>query len=245
MKLSIVIPAYNEARRIMPSCERIFAYMNQHHPIFEVVLVDDGSTDGAMEMVQERFGDRPQLRILSYGGNRGKGYAVRFGSLRADGDIVLFSDTDLSTPIEEMEKMLALAAQGYDLVIGNRAHALSDIRQRQPLFRDWSGKLFNTMVRVLVSAKFRDTQCGFKLFRRDAMLPVLRRLRIDGFAFDVEMIAMAEAAGLRVVDVPVVWINSPESMVRFWPALRAFVDLVQIRKRIQRPFAEIEAVADA
>src|SRR5438552_491233 len=128
MKLSIVVPAYNEAPRIMPSLEQIFAYMEQQHAAYEVLLVDDGSSDGTAEMVRQRFGDRARLRILSYGGNRGKGYAVRFGSLRAEGDVVLFSDADLSTPIAETQKMLPLVTQGYDMVIGNRAHALSDIR---------------------------------------------------------------------------------------------------------------------
>jgi len=245
MKISIVVPAYNEAPRILPSFRRIFAYMDEHHPDYEVVLVDDGSSDGTSALVRQDFGDRPQLRTLSYGGNRGKGYAVRFGSLRAHGDMVLFTDTDLSTPIEEMEKMVQLITQGYDLVIGNRALAQSDVRQRQPLYRDWAGKLFNVMVRLLVSNRFHDTQCGFKLFRRDAMRPVLQRLRIDGFAFDVEMIAIAEAAGLRVVDVPVIWVNSPQSMVRMWPALRAFVDLLQIGRTARQPFAELDAATDA
>lgn len=235
MKLSVVLPAYNEAHRILPSLDRIFAYMDQHHPDYEVVLVDDGSNDGTAAAVQSRFNGRPQLRILSYGGNRGKGYAVRFGALRAAGDLVLFSDADLSTPIEEAEKMLQLIAQGYDLVIGSRALAGAEIRQRQALYRESGGKLFNVMVRLLVLPNFRDTQCGFKLFRRAVLAPVLHQQRIDGFAFDVEMIALAQAAGLKIAEVPVVWINSPTSRVRLSAALRAFVDLAGIRKRARRP----------
>src|SRR5262249_51308848 len=140
----------------------------------------------------------------------------------------------LSTPIAEMEKLLALIDQGYDLVLGSRALQQSEIRERQPFYREAAGKLFNLMVRVLISSKFRDTQSGFKLFKRAPMQPVLHRLQIDGFAFDVGMIALAEAAGLRVGEAPVVWVNSPTSMVSLWPAMRAFVDLVAIRRRAQR-----------
>jgi dolichyl-phosphate beta-glucosyltransferase len=241
MKVSVVVPAYNEAHRILPSFEQIFAYMDRCHPGYEVLLVDDGCTDGTVAAVRERFGEPAQLRVVSYGGNRGKGYAVRFGALEARGEVVLFTDADLSTPIGEMEKMLALIAQGYHFVIGSRALQQSEIRARQPLYRECAGKLFNVMVRLLVSGHFRDTQCGFKLFRREPMLPVLQRLQIDGFAFDVEMIVLAEAAGLRVGEVPVVWVNSPTSMVSLWPALRAFVDLVKIRKRAKHAPAELRA----
>jgi dolichyl-phosphate beta-glucosyltransferase len=234
MKISIVVPAYNEAQRILPSLERIMAYLDAHHPSYDILVVDDGSTDGTAAAIRARFADRPQLRILSYGPNRGKGYAVRYAALRADGDLVLFSDADLSTPIEEVEKLLPLIQDGFDLVIGSRALKDSDIRERQPFYRDRAGKLFNVLVRLLVVKQFHDTQCGFKIFRREPMLPILQRLQIDGFAFDVEMIALAEAAGLRVAEVGVVWINSPASMVRLWPAMRAFADLVQIRRRARR-----------
>ncbi len=234
MKVSVVVPAYNEVQRILPSLERIFAYMDQYHADYEVVLVDDGSTDGTSAAVQQRFAARPQLRALAYGGNRGKGYAVRFGALHAGGDVVLFSDADLSTPIEEMEKMLALIEAGHDLVIGSRALAQSEIRKRQPIYREGAGKLFNLLVRLIVLPRFHDTQCGFKLFRRERLLPVLRRQQIDGFAFDVEMIALAVAAGLRVAEVPVVWINSPTSRVDLWRGLKAFADLAGIRGRTRR-----------
>lgn len=233
MKLSVVIPVFNEAGRIVPTLETVFAYMQRHHPDYEVLLVDDGSTDGTVALVQQRFEQRSQLRILSYAVNRGKGYAVRFGSVRASGDLVLMTDADLSTPIEELEKMLPVLGQGYDLVIGSRALPQSDIRQRQPFYRESGGKLFNLLVRLIVLPDLHDTQCGFKLFRRDALLPVMNRQHIDGFAFDVEMIALALRCGLKVTEVPVVWINSPTSRVRLGGALRAFTDLVLIRKRMR------------
>ena len=234
MKISVIVPAYNEADRILPSLQQIGVYMAQHHPDYELLVVDDGSTDGTAAAVQHCSDSPNHLKVLGYGGNRGKGYAVRFGALACTGEVVLFSDADLSTPIEEMEKMLALVAQGYDLVIGSRAHAQSEIRRHQPFYREIAGKLFNLLVRLLVTRNFRDTQCGFKLFRREPMLPVLRAQRIDGFAFDVEMITLAEAGGLKVAEVPVVWINSPGSRVRLSAAARAYVDLLGIRKRARR-----------
>ena len=238
MKLSVVIPAFNEVTRILPTLARILSYMDQHHPDYEVIIVDDGSTDGTAAAIAKQFGACPQLRVLSYGGNRGKGYAVRYGALRASAELVLMSDADLSTPIEEMEKMLPLLEQGYDLAIGSRALAQSEIREHQPFYRESGGKFFNVLVRLLLLRQFHDTQCGFKLFRRDALLPVLGHQQIDGFAFDVEMIALAQGLGLKVVEVPVVWINSPSSRVRMSAALRAFVDLLYIRKRVRSAWRE-------
>ena len=238
MELSVVIPAFNEVTRILPTLERIFAHMDQHHPDYEVLVVDDGSTDGTAGAIEMQFGNRPRLRVLSYGGNRGKGYAVRYGAMHAGGDVVLMSDADLSTPIGEVEKMFPLLQQGYDMVIGSRALAQSDIRKRQPLYRESSGKFFNLLVRLLVLPDFHDTQCGFKLFRRDPLLPVLGHQQIDGFAFDVEMIALAHGLGLKVAEVPVVWVNSPTSRVRMRAAVRAFADLVLIRKRVRRAWTK-------
>jgi dolichyl-phosphate beta-glucosyltransferase len=245
MKLSVVIPVFNEAARILPSLECLFAYMDQHHPDYEVLLVDDGSTDGTATLVRQQFARRSQLRILSYTGNRGKGYAVRFGSVRTAGDTVLMTDADLSTPIEELEKLLPLLAQGYDLVIGSRALAQSEIRRRQPFYRESGGKVFNLLVRLIVLPDVHDTQCGFKLFRRDPLLPVLEQQQIDGFAFDVEMIALARARGLKVAEVPVVWINSPTSRVRMQAALRAFADLVLIRRRVRQAGTRTQQVSAA
>jgi dolichyl-phosphate beta-glucosyltransferase len=234
MKLSVVIPVFNEAARIVPTLEVVFAYMDRCHPGYEVLVVDDGSIDSTVALVQQRFGQRPELHVVSYAGNRGKGYAVRVGCARTSGEVVLMTDADLSTPIGELEKMFPLLDQGYDLVIGSRALARSEIRQRQPFYREGGGKLFNLLVRLIVLPDFHDTQCGFKLFRRDALLPVLQRQQIDGFAFDVEMIALAVGHGLRVAEVPVVWINSPTTRVRLSAALRAFADLVVIRKRMRQ-----------
>lgn len=247
MKLSIVVPAYNETRRIVPTLEAILAYVEAHHPDFELLVVDDGSRDGTAAMVSERFAANPRLRVLGYATNRGKGYAVRFGLSHAKGDLVIFSDADLSTPIDQMEPMLAEIDRGADVVIGSRAHGGAEILERQPFFREAGGKLFNVFVRLLVLPDLYDTQCGFKLFRRAVILPVLPALRIDGFAFDVELLALARAAGARIAEVPVVWTNSPSSRVRLSAALRAYFDLLQIRRRARnlRPSARPEASGSA
>ncbi len=244
MMLSIVVPAYNEAHRIPASLERIFAYMDRGHADFEVVVVDDGSTDGTADLVAQQFGHRPQLRVLVYPENHGKGYAVRRGILAAHGELVIVSDADLSTPIEEVEKLLASLAAGYDLVIGSRGLEESEVRQRQPFYRERAGKLFNVLVRCFVVPAFYDTQCGFKALRREALLPVVERLEIDGFAFDVELIAMAVAAGIRVAEVPVIWINSPSSRVRMSQGLAAFIDLMRIRRRARAVGAAIVAAPE-
>ncbi len=231
MKISIVVPAFNEARRILPSLEQIFPYMDRQHPDYEVLVVDDGSTDETVTLVRRHFHGRPQLRLLGYGANRGKGYAVRYGAEQATGDVVLFSDADLSTPIEELEKLLPKVAEGYDVVMGTRAHPQSDVRIRQPFYRTYGGKLFNALIRLLLLPDFHDTQCGFKLFRREPMLPVLRRQRVDRFAFDVELVYLAQRAGLKIADVPVVWMNSPESKMGLGGIARAVADVLRIWAR--------------
>lgn len=231
MNLTIVVPAYNETQRILPTLEAILAYAAAHHRDYEVLVVDDGSSDGTAALVAERFAADPHLRVLAYSPNRGKGHAVRHGLRHARGEWVLFSDADLSTPIEQLAPMLAAGERGADVVIASRALGASEIRERQPFYREAGGKLFNRLVRLLVLPDLHDTQCGFKLFRRAAIAPVLDDLEVDGFAFDVEILALAAAAGARIVEVPAVWTNSPSSRVRLTAAARAYVDLLRIRRR--------------
>lgn len=226
--ISIVVPMYNEEERLSASLDKIVAFMGAHHPDYEVVLVDDGSTDGTLALARRRAEGCPQVRIESYGANRGKGYAVRTGIERSRGDVVLFSDADLSTPIAEIEKMLAAVARGADVAIGTRAHPESDVQVRQPFYRDSGGKLFNLFVRLFLLPGLGDTQCGFKILRRAAVLPLVQRMRVDRFAFDVELLYLARQAQLNIVEVPVVWVNAPGSRVRMRHAVAAFVDVVRI-----------------
>jgi glycosyltransferase involved in cell wall biosynthesis len=212
---SVVIPAFNEADRIGPSLQRVWDYLRSRYGAggFEVIVVDDGSRDSTVVVVERFMARAPELRLIRLSQNRGKGAAVRIGMMAATGRAVLFSDADLSTPIEEVESALRLLADGGDVVIGSRALAGSRILVRQHRLRELMGRLFNRLTRILLQIPFRDTQCGFKLFRREAAHAVFHRARIDGFAFDVEAILIAMQLGYAVHEIPVRWINDPASRV--------------------------------
>jgi len=215
MQLSVVIPAYNEARRIGPSLQRAVDYLRSRYGAdgFEIIVVDDGSRDRTVTVVKQFMEGAPEVKLMRLPHNRGKGAAVRAGMVAAIGDAILFSDADLSTPIEEVEPALQLIREGSDVVIGSRALVGSQILVRQTLLRESLGRLFNRLIRAFLRIPFRDTQCGFKLFRREAAHAVFQRARIDGFAFDVETILIALRSGYRVREMPVRWINDPESRV--------------------------------
>ena len=243
--LTVIVPAFNEATRIPATLRAISEHFARAPFPVELIVVDDGSRDETASVVRDAaVRIALPLRLLRYAPNRGKGFALKVGFAASRGDRVLFSDADLSTPIEEIEKMLPLIECGYDLVIGSRAHADADIRQHQPAYREGAGKLFNLLVRVAVRLPFHDTQCGFKLFRRDPVLPIVRQLEVDRFAFDVELIAMAQAAGLKVAEVPVIWVNSPQSRVGLWYGAQAFADLLRIRRAARRVAARPGLSAD-
>lgn len=215
IRLSVVIPAYNEADRIGPSLQRVWDYLRARYGAggFEIIVVDDGSRDNTVAVVEEFRTRAPELRLVNFPQNRGKGAAVRAGMVAAKGEAVLFSDADLSTPIEEVEEALRLLVEGGDVVIGSRALAGSQILVRQERLRESMGRLFNRIIRILFQVPFRDTQCGFKLFRREAAHAVFQLARIDGFAFDVEAILIALQLGYAVCEMPVRWINDPASRV--------------------------------
>ncbi len=229
--LSIVFPAFNEARRLPDSLERTFAWLESRRSGLqaEVLVVDDGSTDGTADRVRARFGSRPELRLLSYGGNRGKGFAVRHGILAASGERVLMTDADLSTPIEELERLeQTMEEEGLDIAIGSRA--LGEVVVAQRGVRSFAGKIYNRIMRAILLLPFHDTQCGFKLLRRERCLPVVRSVRIDRVSVDVELLFLARRSGLRAAEIPVRWYNSPESKVSFVrDASRMFFDVLRIR----------------
>ena len=227
--LSIVFPAYNEARRLPPTLRKVLAYLDDKKIDAELLVVDDGSTDGMADAVRREFGSHANVRVLDYGGNRGKGHAVRHGFLAAKGERVLMSDADLSTPIEELAALTAALDRGADIAIGSRA--LGQVMVAQRGVRSFAGKIYNRIIRtILPLPPFRDTQCGFKLFRRDRCLPVFTAMKVDRFSFDVESIFLATRSGLRVAEVPVHWFNDAESKVRFVrDSSRMFADVVRIR----------------
>jgi dolichyl-phosphate beta-glucosyltransferase len=228
--ISIVIPAFNEEDRILPTLRMIDDYLRDRVRGYEIIVVDDGSSDNTMKVVRSECGRLKSVRLLSNEANRGKGFSVRRGVMGARHDLVLVSDADLSTPIEEVSKFLPWVEKGYDVVIGSRALKESDIIRRQPWYRQTMGKTFNLLVRIVVLGGFHDTQCGFKMFRTPAGKKIFESLKTEGFAFDVEALLRAKKIGYRVKEVPVRWINSPQSKVRVLrDSARMFLDLVRIR----------------
>jgi len=230
---SVVIPCLNEERRIGATLERIVAFLKGRDRAWEIVVVDDGSADRTGDVVRA-LGERDRgVRLVSFPVNHGKGFAVREGVFASRGELALFSDADLSTPIEELLKLEARAAEGFDVVVGSRVVAGSRIVTAQPARRRLSGFVFRMLVRTLGLSSVHDTQCGFKLLRRARVEPILRQIETEGFAFDVELLARAERMGLRVSEVPVDWYDAHGSKVRLFPdALHMARDLVRMRTRL-------------
>jgi dolichyl-phosphate beta-glucosyltransferase len=228
-ELSIVIPAYNEESRLPASLSQIAAYIRRSGRETEVIVVDDGSTDGTAGVCDPFRPDIPALRVISNGKNRGKGYSVRHGLLEARGHIVLFTDADLSAPIQEADKLLAALAD-HDVAIGSRAIDRSLISVRQSVFREYAGIIFNTIVRLTLRLPFVDTQCGFKAFRREACHIIFEQQTIERFGFDPELLYLARHHGLRAVEIPVRWAHSPATKVNmFSDSLQMFLDVFIIR----------------
>lgn len=230
IELSVIIPAYNEADRIGPTLESVDRYLSLSGKTYEIAVVDDGSADSTCDVVLRAGKMMPRVRLIKNGANRGKGYSVRNGFFGTSGEFALFSDADLSTPIEELEKFLGEAGAGADIVIGSRAMRGADIIRRQPLYRMLMGKTFNKLVRLIAVRGISDTQCGFKLFRRSSCEEIFRAQRVERFAFDVELLFLAARKGLRVREVPVRWINSPMSRVRaVRDSARMLMDIIKVR----------------
>lgn len=228
--LSVIIPAYNEESRIGPTLQYMSGYLKDKFRDVEIVVVDDGSSDNTGAVVEGMSSELGGIRLISYLVNRGKGHAVRRGMLECRGELVLFSDADMSTPVEELEKLLPPLREGFDIAIGSRGLRDSDVRLRQPWYRQSMGKTFNLMVRLLTVGGIRDTQCGFKLFRGEVARNLFRKTLIDGFAFDVEVLFLAVRNGYKIKEVPVKWFNSPGSKVRIIrDSFGMFVELLRIR----------------
>jgi len=231
-ELSVIIPAFDEAGRIGPTLERVANYLKGLGIGYEVVVVDDGSHDSTKEVVARESASMPELRLVENGINRGKGYSTKNGFLSSIGKFVLLSDADLSTPIEELPRFIDEMERGADIVIGSRALKGSDIIKRQPIYRVLMGKAFNKVVRVLTVNGISDTQCGFKLFRRDTCEVLFRAQRVERFAFDAELLFLAQKKGLRVVELPVKWVNSPLSKVNVVrDSTEMLADIIKIRLR--------------
>ena len=228
--LSVVIPAYNEAERIGGTMERMLAYFDSQALDVEILVVDDGSSDATQDVVRTAIGAHTNVRILHYDGNRGKGFAVRYGMVRAAGEYVLFSDADESTPIREVEKLYAAIRDGQDVAIGSRDVAGSKLTRHQSRLREAGGKLFNRFVQMLAVPGIHDTQCGFKLFTRAAAQNIFNRCQIDNFSFDVESLYIARLLGYSIGEVGVEWHHCEGSKVDYLrDSLRMLGTLFRIR----------------
>lgn len=229
--LSIVIPAYNEERRLPATLDGITGYLARGGWDFsEILVVDDGSRDRTVGAAEDFTARAQSLRVLRNPGNRGKGYSVRHGMLEAKGDWALFTDADLSTPIDELETLWSAAREsGAQVAMGSRALDRSLIGVHQPLLRESAGKLFNVTVRLITGLPFRDTQCGFKLFETRAAREIFRRQRLLRFGFDVEVVFIARRLGYSVIEVPVKWNDVAGTKVGALSGLSAFLDPVRVR----------------
>ncbi len=230
--LSIVIPAYNEASRLSCTLQTVRDYLKERFERFEIIVVNDGSADETQAIASDYAQNAPDIRVLGYNVNRGKGYAVRTGMLAAEGDAVLFSDADLATPIEETERLLKHLSDGYDIVIASRAVPGAELVVHQPFYREMGGRVFNRIVQFFLVPGIWDTQCGFKLFRKDVVLPVFGICEDESFAFDLEVLYVARKLGFSIAEVPVRWRHVEGSKVRVVrEAFRALATMYRVRKR--------------
>ena len=231
MDFSIVIPAYNEGKRIIDTLRKTREFMSLNFPEYEIIVVDDGSTDATVDTIRKKYLSDTNIKILSGATNRGKGYAVRKGIFASSGNAILIMDADMSAPIDQINKLIPFLDAGNDVVMASRAIDKAHVKIHQPWYRELMGKIFNLFVRMVVFKGFYDTQCGFKLIRSKVAKELASVMKIDGFCFDVEMIFLALKKGDNVVEIGVDWINSPDSKVKlFTSSLAMFVDLFRIRQ---------------
>ena len=227
---SIIIPAYNESARLGATLDRVLDHLAAQHWDAEVIVVNDGSRDDTAEMVLARARANPALRLIENPGNRGKGYSVRNGMLKAGGEMRLFTDADLSSPIAEANKLFAAIEAGADVAIGSRWLQPDTQTQRQSLLRQFYGRTFNLVLRILLGLRFKDTQCGFKAFRRSSAEKLFSQQTIEGWGFDAELLFLADRSGLKIKELPVVWSDAEGTRIHpLRDGLRMMAEVLTIR----------------
>ena len=230
MTYSFVIPAYNESGRIRPTLDGILRYTAEQGWDAEILVVDDGSHDGTAAVIREYASQHAQIRLVQNAGNRGKGFSVRNGMLHARGDVCLFTDADLSSPITEAQKLFDAIRGGADVAIGSRWLRAELQTERQPLYRQLFGRVFNLILRMFLGLHYADTQCGFKAFRREAAQRIFPLQRIERWGFDPEILFLARRMRMQVAEVPVIWAHSEGTRLHpFRDGLRMFGDVLHIR----------------
>jgi dolichyl-phosphate beta-glucosyltransferase len=230
VKYSIIIPAYNEAARIAPTLEKILAYAAQQAWQAEIIVVNDGSRDNTAEIVRAWTRRSPAVKLVENPGNRGKGYSVRNGMLQAQGDILLFSDADLSSPIHEALKLFAALESGAEVAIGSRWLNRELQTERQPFHRQFFGRIFNLALRIVLNLKQKDTQCGYKAFTRRAADAIFPRQRIERWGFDPELLFLAQQLGFKVTEVPVEWAHDDRSKIHpLKDGVKMFFEMLKVR----------------
>ena len=246
LNYSFIIPAYNESERLTTSLPKVLDYIRQHRFAAEVIVVNDGSTDDTADIVRCFAANSPEIRLLENPGNRGKGYSVRNGMLHGHGDVLLFTDADLSSPIYEAAKLFDAIAHGADIAIGSRWLQAELQTERQPWHRQLYGRLFNLGLRIVLGLRYRDTQCGFKAFSRAAAQTVFTRQHVERWGFDPELLFLADEFRLRTVEVPVEWAHDHRSRINpLRDGLSMGVELLKVRwndlrGRYQQPSITME-----
>ncbi|HEV2014605.1 MAG TPA: dolichyl-phosphate beta-glucosyltransferase [Candidatus Dormibacteraeota bacterium] len=234
-EISIIIPAFNEAQRLPATLDRVERFLATAGLSAEVIVVDDGSRDATAEVVRQRVAGWPQLKLIAAAHNGGKGSAVRLGMAEARGRYRIFSDADLSVPIDDLEKLLRPLRAGAGVAIASRGLKDSQVERHQPWYRETMGKFFNRLVRIFVLGGLHDTQCGFKAFTAEVAERVFPALQTRGFGFDVEVLYRARHAGYQIVEVGTRWINSPQSRVHpIRHSAAMFLELLAIPGRVRK-----------
>lgn len=247
-RYSIIIPAYNEGARLGATLDRLLSYVSNQAWDAEVIVVNDGSRDETPDLVRAKSRAHPNLRLLENPGNRGKGYSVRNGMLNANGEFLLFTDADLSSPIEEAIKLFVAIEAGADIAIGSRWLEPDLQAKRQSLLRQLYGRIFNLLLRIFLGLRFKDTQCGFKAFTSKAARTIFPLQRIERWGFDPELLFLARKAGMKVKEVGVVWSHTGGTRIHpLRDGMRMFLEVLEIRWNSltgKYSFAKTHAMAD-